>query len=153
MSVHPWPGPGWDPMGDLALIKQEMTRLLEQLLGQGAHQAQPADGAWSPPADVSETKDELRVQVELPGVEPRHIRIDLFEGVLTIRAERPPDSALKRDQAQQVECGYGSFVRRLALPSPIDADRIRATYRDGVLDVRLPKPGGSQARRVAIDAA
>jgi HSP20 family protein len=140
-------------MGDLALIKQEMTRLLEQLLGHGAHQAQPADGTWSPPADVSETKDELRVQVELPGVEPRHIRIDLFEGVLTIRAERPPVSALKRDQAQQVECRYGSFVRRLALPSPIDADRIRATYRDGVLDVRLPKPGGSQARRVAIDAA
>jgi HSP20 family protein len=139
-------------MGDLALIKQEMTRLFEQLLGHGAHQPRSADGAWLPPADVSETKGDLRVQVELPGVQLRHIRIDLFEGVLTIRAERPPDPALKRDQAQQVECRYGSFVRRLTLPSPIDPDRIRATYRDGVLDVRLPKPVGSQARRVAIDA-
>ena len=72
MTVHPWPGPGWDPMGDLA---------------------------------------------------------------------------------QQVECRYGSFVRRLTLSSPIDPDRIRATYKDGVLDVRVPKPVGSQARRVAIEAA
>ena len=153
MTVHPWPGPGWDPMGDLALIKQEMTRLFEQILEHGVHHAQPADGAWSPPADVSETKGDLRVQVELPGVQPRHIRIDLFEGVLTIRAERPPDPALKRDLAQQVECRYGSFVRRLTLPSPVDPDRIRATYKDGVLDVRVPKPVESQARRVAIEAA
>jgi len=153
MPVHPWPGPGWDPMGDLAVIEQEMTRLFEQLLGHGAHQPHAADGAWSPPADVSETKGDLRVQVELPGVQPRHIRIDLFEGVLTIRAERPPDPALKRDLAQQVECRYGSFVRRLTLPFPIDPDRIRATYKDGVLDVRVPKPVGSQARRVAIEPA
>jgi HSP20 family protein len=153
MTVHPWPGPGWDPMGDLALIKQEMTLLFEQVLGHGANQVQPADGAWSPPADVSETKGDLRVQVELPGVQPRHIRIDLCEGVLTIRAERPPDPALQRDQAQQVECRYGSFVRRLTLPSPVDPERLRATYRDGVLDVRLPKPVGPQARRVAIDTA
>jgi len=153
MSVHPWPGPGWDPMGDLALIKQEMTRLFEQMLGHGARHEQPADGAWSPPADVSETKGDLRVQVELPGIQARHLRIDFSEGVLTIRAERPPDPALQRDQVLQVECRYGSFVRRLTLPSPIDPDRIRATYRDGVLDIRLPKPVGSQARRVAIDAA
>ena len=153
MALHPWPGPGWDPLGDLAIIRQEMTRLFEQVLGQGARDGQAADGAWSPPADVSETKSDLRVQVELPGIQARHVRIDFFEGVLTIRADRPPDPTLQRDQVLQVECRYGSFVRRLTLPSPIDPDRVRATFQDGVLNIRLPKRIQSQPRYVPIDAA
>ncbi len=153
MAVHPWPGPGWDPLGDLALIKEEMTRLFEQMLGHGVRQGQPVGGAWSPPVDAWETKDELRVQVELPGVRQRQIRIDFAEGVLTIRADRPPDPALQSEQALQVECRYGSFVRRLTLPGAIDADRVRATYRNGVLDIRLPKRVESEPRHVRVEAA
>ena len=153
MAVHPWPGPGWDPLGDLALIKDEMTRLFEQVLGHGTCHGQPADGAWSPPVDAWETKSELRVQAELPGVQERQIRLDFVDGVLTIRAERPPDPTLQRDQVRQVECRYGSFVRRLPLPAAVDPDRIRATYRDGVLDIRLPKRGEAQPRQVHIDPA
>jgi HSP20 family protein len=140
-------------MGDLALIKEEMTRLFEQMLGHGARHGQPVDGTWSPPVDEWETKGELRVQVELPGVPGRQIRIDVAEGVLTIRADRPPDPALQRDQVLQVECRYGSFARRLNLPAAIDADRIRAAYRNGVLDIRLPKRVESEPRRVRVDAA
>lgn len=153
MAVHPWPGPGWDPLGDLALIKDEMTRLFEHVLGHGARPGQAADGAWSPPVDAWETKSELRVQVELPGTQARQIRLDFVEGVLTIRAERPPDPALQRDLVRQVECRYGSFVRRLTLPAAIDPDRVRATYRDGVLDIRLPKRTELQPREVPIDPA
>ena len=153
MAVHPWPGPGWDPLGDLALIKDEMTRLFEHVLGHGARPGQAADRAWSPAVDAWETKSELRVQVELPGTQARQIRLDFVEGVLTIRAERPPDPALQRDQVRQVECRYGSFVRRLTLPAAIDPERIRATYRDGVLDIRLPKRTELQPRDVPIDPA
>jgi len=153
VAVHPWPGPGWDPLGDLALIKDEMTRLFEHVLGHGARPGQAADRAWSPPVDAWETKSELRVQVELPGTQARQIRLDFVEGVLTIRAERPPDPALQRDQVRQVECRYGSFVRRLTLPAAIDPGRIRATYRDGVLDIRLPKRTELQPRDVPIDPA
>jgi HSP20 family protein len=153
MGVHPWPGPGWDPLGDLALIKEEMTRLFEQTLSHGVRHGQAVAGAWSPPVDAWETKAELRVQVELPGVQERQIRIDFAEGVLTIRADRPPDPSLQHHQVLQVECRYGSFVRRLTLPGAIDADRVRATYRNGVLDIRLPKRVESQPRRVPIEAA
>jgi HSP20 family protein len=153
MAVHPWPGPGWDPLGDLALIKDEMTRLFEHVLGHGAPPGHAADRAWSPAVDAWETKSELRVQVELPGTQARQIRLDFVEGVLTIRAERPPDPALQRDQVRQVECRYGSFVRRLTLPAAIDPGRIRATYRDGVLDIRLPKRTELQPRDVPIDPA
>ncbi|RPI07922.1 MAG: Hsp20/alpha crystallin family protein [Zetaproteobacteria bacterium] len=153
MGVQPWPGPGWDPFGDLALIKQEMTRLLEQVLSQGSGRGQPAESAWAPPLDVCETPAEFRVQVEVPGVAGRQIRLEFSEGTLTIRAERPIDPALRADQIQQMECRYGSFFRRLALPSPIDHGRIRATCRDGVLDIRLPKRTMSQTRHVAIEPA
>lgn len=153
MAVHPWPGPGWDPLGDLALIKEEMTRLFEQMLVQGARQGQAVDGAWSPPVDAWETRSELRVQVELPGIQERRIRIDFVDGVLTIRADRPPHPALQPQQIRQIECRYGAFVRRLTLPAAIDPDRIRATYRDGVLDIRLPKRSESQPRKILIDPA
>jgi HSP20 family protein len=63
------------------------------------------------------------------------------------------DPALQRDQVRQVECRYGAFVRRLTLPATIDPDCIRATYRDGVLDIRLPKRTEAQPREVPIDPA
>ena len=149
MSVHPWPGPGWDPLGDLDLITQEMTRLFEQLVGQG----KPAEGTWTPPVDVSETAQEVRVQVELPGVSERSIRVEYAEGMLTIRADRPPDPALRRDQVQQLECRYGAFMRRLPFPFSVDRDRIGARYQGGVLEIRLPKRATATPREVPIEAA
>ena len=152
MGVQPWPGPGWDPLGDLAIISQEMNRLFEHVLTQGPGHTQGGGGAWVPSLDVSETAEAVRVQVELPGVAERQIRIEFDGGVLTIRAERPPDPGLRPEQFQQVECRYGSFLRRLTLPSPVDRSGIRATCRDGVLEIRLPKPRESQRRYVPIEA-
>jgi HSP20 family protein len=153
VAVQPWPGPGWDPLGDLLLIKEEMSRLFETLQSQGAGGAQSAEGAWTPPVDVCETKTDLRIQVELPGISVRQIRIEVAEGVLTIRAERPPDPSFRREQIQQIECRHGVFIRRLTLPPLVDPDGIRATCRDGVLEVRLPKRAESQPRQVSIEAA
>ncbi len=146
-----WPGPGWDPIGDLAVIKQEMNRLLESFLGQGAAQGRPAEGAWTPPADICETRDELRVLVELPGVSPGQVRVEVGEGVLTMRGERHPDPAFRQDHLQRMECHYGLFVRRLSLPSAVDADRVRASYRDGVLEIRLPKRREAGVRTIPIE--
>jgi HSP20 family protein len=150
---QPWPGPGWDPVGDLAVIKQEMNRLFENLLGPGAAQGRPAEGAWAPPVDVCETRDELRVLVELPGISLSQVKLEIAEGVLTVRGERHPESAFRQDQLQRMECHYGLFVRRLSLPSVVDADHVRASYRDGVLEIRLPKRQQAGVRTIAIEKA
>lgn len=130
-----------------------MTRLFEQVLNQGSGRGRPVESAWAPPLDVCETPAEFRVQVEVPGIAGRQIRIEFSEGALTIRAERPIDPALRSDQIQQMECRYGSFFRRLVLPSPIEHGGIRAACRDGVLEIRLPKRVMPPARHVAIEAA
>jgi len=153
VGVQPWPGPGWDPLGDLATIKQEMNRLFETLLGQGEGRGLASDGMWVPPLDVSETSTELRVQVEVPGVVERQIAIEILGGVLTVRGDRPIEAKFQPDQIQQLEGHYGQFMRRLSLPATVDPNHVQATYRNGVLEIRLRKRPECQPRSVPIEAA
>lgn len=152
MGVHPWPAPGWYPLGDLAVIKQEMNRLLENFLGMSPGHLEPVEGAWAPPMDVCETRDELRVLVELPGVPQSQISLEIVDGVLTIKGKRQPDPAFRQDQLLRMECHYGPFGRRLSLPSVVDPDQVRATYRNGVLEVRLPKRAEARSQSITVEA-
>jgi HSP20 family protein len=151
MGAQPWLGPGWDPFGDLAEIQQELNRLFDTFFGQRPGRPQTEEGAWAPPMDVCETRDHLRVLIELPGVPQDQIQVEILEGVLTIRGERRPDPAFRNDQLQRMERRYGAFCRRLDLPPVVDPEGIRATYRDGVLEIRLPKLAGAAPRAIAVE--
>jgi HSP20 family protein len=145
--------PGWDPSGDLAAIQQEMNRLVEVFLGQGAERVQPAERAWAPPMDVCETPTDLRVLVELPGISQRQIQIEVVDGVLKIRGERHPDPAFRQDQLIRMERRFGPFSRSLDLPSTVDAEGVRAAYRNGVLEIRLPKRSEATPRIISVETA
>ena len=153
MVTQPWLGPGWDPSGDLTAIQQEMNRLFESLLGQGPGRVQPAERTWAPPMDVCETKAEVRVLVELAGIPLARIQIEIVEGVLTIRGERHPDPAFRQDQLLRLERRYGPFHRSLNVPSIVDPEGVRASYRDGVLEIRLPKRPEATPRVISVEAA
>ncbi|MBI4572968.1 MAG: Hsp20/alpha crystallin family protein [candidate division NC10 bacterium] len=150
--TQPWLGPGWDPSGDFAAIQQEMNRLFESLLGQAPGRVQPAERTWAPPMDVCETKTEVQVLVELAGIPLARIQIEIVEGVLTIRGERDPDPAFRQDQLLQLERRYGPFYRSLNLPSIVDPEGVRASYRDGVLEIRLPKRPEATPRVISVEA-
>ena len=152
MRAQPWPGPGWYPLGDLTVIKQEMNRLFESFLGLSPDHVQPGEGTWAPPMDVCETKEEIRVLVELPGVLQSQINLEIVDGVLTIKGERHLDPAFRQDQLLQMECHYGPFARRLSLPLGIDRDHVRASYRNGVLEVRLSKRAELSAKSITVEA-
>jgi HSP20 family protein len=153
MGAQSWLGPGWDPSGDLAAIRQEMNQLFEGFLGQGSERVQPAERAWAPPMDVCETPTDLRVLVEVPGISQSQIQIEIVEGVLTIRGERHPDATFRQDQLIRMERRYGLFSRSLNLPSIADAEGVRAVYRSGVLEVRLPKRPEATPRIISVEAA
>lgn len=153
MGTQSWLGPGWDPSGDLTAIQQEMNRLFESFLGQGSARVQPVERAWAPPMDVCETPTDLRVLVELPGISQNQIQIEIVESVLTIRGERRPDPAFRQDQLIRMERRYGPFSRSLNLPSIVDAEGVRATYRSGVLEIRLPKRPEATARIISVETA
>lgn len=153
MRRQSWLGPGWDPSGDLEAIQQELNRLFEGFLGQGSERVQASGRAWAPPMDVCETPTDLRILVEVPGISQSQIQIEIAGGVLTIRGERRPDPTFPQDQLIRMERRYGPFSRSLNLPSIVNAEGVRAVYRNGILEIRLPKRAEATPRIISVETA
>src|SRR5678816_3873616 len=127
----------WDPFGELSDIETEMNRLFGGFFGQ-ARPANGADRVWAPAVDMYETKDELVVTAELPGMSDKDIKLSIDGDVLSLRGERVQAQEVKPEGAYRGERWFGKFERTLSLPIPVQADKVKATYRDGVLTVTLP---------------
>ncbi|GBC99880.1 Spore protein SP21 [bacterium HR17] len=108
---------------------------------------------WLPPMEVAETADAYIVRLEVPGVRPEDIEVTLQDGVLTVRGKRERHDEQKGETYHLVERAYGEFVRSLELPGTVKEDAIEATYKDGILELRLPKSEESKPRRIAVKAA
>ncbi|HZS00411.1 MAG TPA: Hsp20/alpha crystallin family protein [Chloroflexota bacterium] len=108
---------------------------------------------WAPRADVYEKDGAIVVKAELPGVKKEDISITLEAGDLVIRGERKAEHEVKEDAYYRMERTYGSFLRRLPLPEGVDPDKVQATYADGVLEVRVPRPAESKPEPKQIKVA
>lgn len=103
-----------------------------------------------PVFDVSETENELIVKAEVPGMDQKDIDISLSRGMLTIKGEKKQEKEDKTEHYHTVERHYGSFSRTMRLPSEVEADKVDATYKDGVLKITLPKSETSKARKIEV---
>ena len=115
-----------------------------------------ADGAnvsWIPRVDIREEDERFVVTADLPGVDGKDIQITADKGVLTIKGERGSEKKSSKDGFERVERASGSFVRRFTLPETADAEAIKATQVNGVLEVAIPKRPQAQPRRIEIQAA
>jgi HSP20 family protein len=115
----------------------------------------PLDGnrTWAPPIDVYEKDDTYVVQVELPGMDPSNIDVTVENGVLSIRGERRFEDKLEDENARRIERRFGAFLRQLSLPTEVDADKIDANYRDGILTVTVPKVEAAKPKRITVKAS
>ena len=110
--------------------------------------------AWTPPVDVYQTGDhELVLKAELPDVSRGDIDITVENFVLTIKGEKKAAPDVKEEQFHHVERRYGAFSRSFSLPRTVDASRVTADYRDGVLTVRLPLREEAKPRQIKVDVA
>jgi HSP20 family protein len=106
---------------------------------------------WSPAVDIFETENhEVVLKAELPEMKREDINITFENQVLTIRGERKVDQNIRRDRYQRLERSYGSFSRSFTIPSTIDAGRIAASYKDGVLTVRLPQREEAKPKQIEV---
>jgi HSP20 family protein len=105
---------------------------------------------WNPVVDLYEKDDNFVIKAELPGVGKDDIGIDLKDGVLTLSGERSDDSEVKEDKYYRRERTYGKFQRSFTLPADVDADKIKAEFKDGVLVVEVPKPEKSKPKRITV---
>lgn len=109
-----------------------------------------AEAAWAPAMDLSENEQEIRVRVEVPGIEAERLDVTLEKNVLSISGSREETTCEEGERFHRTERRSGSFVRRVALPVEVDAERIEAEVTNGVLMVRLPKSAAATPRKIAV---
>jgi HSP20 family protein len=105
---------------------------------------------WLPKVDVSETDDHLIVRAEVPGMDKKDINITMSDGILTIQGEKKQEKKEEKENYRFVERRYGSFSRSLRVPNGVNADKIEAGYKDGVLKVVIPKSESEKSRKIEI---
>jgi HSP20 family protein len=143
----------WTPYRDLMAVREEMNRVLNEAFGRGStDESAWFSGAWSPPVDIYETDDALVLKAELPGFSKDDINIEMKEHTLVIKGERKREDELKEGSYHRTERVYGAFQRSFLLPTTVDQEKVKASYKDGVLELRLPKVQAAQPKRIAVTA-
>ena len=141
-----------DSFRDLGDLQSEMNRMFDNVFGR-ASQHQPVDRVWAPAVDMYETKDELVVKAELPGVSEKDIHLSINGDMLSLKGERRWEQDASHEGAYRMERWYGKFERTLPLPFPVEAGKVKANFREGVLTVSLPKAEQIRPREIKIDVA
>jgi HSP20 family protein len=136
----------WEPFRELASFQNEMSRWMNGLLDGPGRVTQN----WVPSLDVWETASEVVYAFDLPGVPQEQISIEVKEDTLTVSAERERTQEASDEGFYRFERRYGTFARAVGLPQGVDQDQISASYDNGVLEIRVPKPEEQKPRRIAL---
>jgi HSP20 family protein len=142
----------WTPMGNLASFQDEMNRMFNQFFrGGNGEEAGWGLRTWTPPVDIYETDDALVLNAELPGVSKDDVNVEVHQNTLILRGQRKHEAEVKEEHYHRVERAYGTFQRSFVLPTLVDQDKVQATYKDGVLELHLPKSEAAKPKRIAIN--
>lgn len=143
----------WTPYRDMMSVRDEMNRVLNEVFGRNTNdESSWFSGAWTPPVDIYETDDALVMKAELPGFSKDDISIEMKENTLVIKGERKREDEVKEGNYHRSERTYGAFQRSFLLPTTVDQEKVSAAYKDGVLELRLPKVQAAQPKRIAVSA-
>jgi len=141
----------WDPFRELDGIHARLSRMLDDRPLTGFDTGALSFGQWAPAVDIQETDREYIVKADLPEVKKEDVKVEYEDGVLTVEGERKMEKEEKNKKFHKIEREYGKFVRRFALPSEIDAGKLSADFKDGVLNVHLPKSPETKPKAVAVN--
>jgi HSP20 family protein len=136
----------FDPFRDVARLQDEFLRGFDDRMGLRAGESV----GWTPACDIYEDGEAVTVRFELAGVDPKEVDIRFENGVLTLRGERKLEREEKKENYHRVEMQYGAFTRSFSLPGTVDAEKIRAEAKNGVLVVTLPKKAEAKPHAIAV---
>lgn len=140
----------WNPFREL----EDMQSRLNRLFGDAPFPRMGEDGmsfsGWSPAVDVQETDKEYLIKADLPDVKKEDVKVELLDGALTIEGERQQEKEEKGKKFHKIEREYGKFLRRFALPSEVDRSKVQAEFKNGVLNVHLPKSATAKPTAVEV---
>jgi HSP20 family protein len=143
----------WSGFGRLTNLRDEIDRLFETPLSELIRTSQILSG-WTPALDVFEDKDTLTVKVELPGLKKEDIQISLHDGSLSISGERKSEKKVEENaEVYRAERFFGRFQRTVTLPTPVNGDKVKAQYKDGILTVTLPKTEEAKPKQIDVSVS
>ena len=139
----------WDPYRDLSSFADRFNRALGTVAGRERDEELNL-GTWIPPVDISEDKDRITLTAELPGFSEDQVEVQMEGGVLTIRGERKFEDEKEGRNFHRLERSYGTFVRSFTLPNNVDRENIHASFKNGLLEIELPKREEARPRQIKI---
>jgi HSP20 family protein len=145
----------WDPFRELEEMGERLNRVVAGLgrpwparTPEGREALTLPD--WSPLVDISETDEEYVIKAEIPEVRKEDVKVSLENGVLTLQGERKQEKEEKGKRFHRVERYYGSFLRTFTVPDNVDEAKVKAEFKDGVLNVRLPKTEKAKPKAIEV---
>jgi HSP20 family protein len=143
----------WEPFRDLQAVQDRLNRVFDDAFRgapRGGDDEWALGGSWAPSVDIFEHEGNLVLKAELPGVDPKDVDVRVENNVLTLRGERKFESEVKREKYHRVERSYGTFSRSFTLPNVVDTEKIKAEYKDGVLQVTLPQREEAKPKQIQV---
>jgi HSP20 family protein len=147
----------WRPFTDFDRWERDAQRMMEQFLGRPFMPWWPERWLRSevmemnaPRVDVYADKDEIVIKAECPGMERGDIEVNLGNHLLTLKGEKKPDEKIKEEDYLRRECAFGNFSRTLELPANVQGDKVKASFKNGVLEIRLPVAQAAKAKTIQI---
>ena len=144
----------WETIKDLLSIQERVNRLFEDVLNDSEQKFKKSSVSWSPKVDIYETESHFVVNAEVPGVTQENLNIQIDRNLLTISGYRPLYSEITDSDDgtfHRIECSYGNFKRSFSLPEMVDSENIKATLRDGVLQIHIPKKKTVISKQIRIE--
>jgi HSP20 family protein len=138
------------PFRELARLEREMDDMFSRF---PAWPWGERERGWAPAVDMIDHKDEFVLRADLPGLDEKDIEVTVEDGTVTIRGERKEETEEKKEDYYYSERSYGVFARALPLPAGVEPDKVRATFKKGVLEVHLPKAKEAKGKKIEIKAA
>lgn len=148
----------WDPFEEMGTLRRAVDRLLDDVVLSGRHTGRSAGNgmpaaAWEPAVEMYDTGDEVVVRAEMPNVDPSNVEVTVTAEAITIKGTVRQDEEKKDRSYYRRELRYGSYVRTLPLPAEVKGGDAKATYKDGVLEVRIPKAERAKPTSVKVQVA
>ncbi len=141
----------WSPVRELLSIQDSMNKLLEDTLGTPGSGERFFGRGFEPLVDIYEDKDKIELSIELPGMEQKDVKVNIEDDTLSIKGEKRFENEEKKDNYHRVERYYGSFSRTFSLPKTVDQNKIKATFKKGVLKIALNKKEAVKPKPVEIE--
>jgi HSP20 family protein len=143
----------WNPFRELEDLQSRLNRVFGEVPFRRLEEEAPFFTKWTPAVDIQETDKEYLIKAELPEVKKENVKVEVLDGMLTIEGERTQEKEEKGKKFHKIEREYGKFMRQFTLPPEVATDKMEAEFKDGVLNVHLPKTALAKPKAIEVKVA